>query len=88
MRESVFLNKNEMVSFYSVDVEIGRGAGDFLYILYFKRQYPSDRPTVDSFASWPARPIKQKTVIAFHDRSFGYCLRLALGANPCQSIVH
>jgi hypothetical protein len=25
MRENIFLNKNEMVSFYWVDVEIGRG---------------------------------------------------------------
>jgi hypothetical protein len=33
MRESIFLNKNEMVSFYWVDVEIGRGGGDFLYTL-------------------------------------------------------
>jgi hypothetical protein len=31
MRESTFLNKNEMVSFFWVDVEIGRMAGDFLY---------------------------------------------------------
>jgi hypothetical protein len=29
MRESIFLNKNEMVYFYEVDVEIGPGAGDF-----------------------------------------------------------
>jgi hypothetical protein len=34
MKESVFLNKNEMVSFDWVDVEIGRGAGDFLYTLH------------------------------------------------------
>jgi DNA-binding transcriptional regulator LsrR (DeoR family) len=34
MRESIFLNKNEMISFYWVDVEIGRGAGDFLYSVY------------------------------------------------------
>jgi hypothetical protein len=27
MRESIFLNKNEIVTFYWVDVEIGRGAG-------------------------------------------------------------
>jgi hypothetical protein len=27
MKESIFLNKNEMVSFYWVDVEIGRGLG-------------------------------------------------------------
>jgi hypothetical protein len=29
MRESIFFNKNEMVSFYWVDLEIGRGAGTF-----------------------------------------------------------
>jgi hypothetical protein len=34
MRESIFLNKNEMVSFYWVNVEIGRGAGNFLDTLY------------------------------------------------------
>jgi hypothetical protein len=34
MRESIFLNENEMVFFYWVDVEIGREAGDFLYTLY------------------------------------------------------
>jgi hypothetical protein len=33
MRESIFLSKNKMVSFYWVDVEIGQGAGDFLYTL-------------------------------------------------------
>jgi hypothetical protein len=27
IRESIFLNKNEMVSFYWADVEIGWGAG-------------------------------------------------------------
>jgi hypothetical protein len=34
MRESIFLNKNEMVFFYWVDVEIERGAGDFLDTVY------------------------------------------------------
>jgi hypothetical protein len=34
MKKSIFLNKNEKVSFYWVDVEIGRRAGDFLYTLY------------------------------------------------------
>jgi hypothetical protein len=29
MEESIFLNKNEMVSFYWVDVEIGREPGPF-----------------------------------------------------------
>jgi hypothetical protein len=29
MRESLFVNENEMVSFYLVDVEIGRGPGTF-----------------------------------------------------------
>jgi hypothetical protein len=33
MRESIFLNKSEMVSFYWVDVEIGRRGGAFLYTL-------------------------------------------------------
>jgi hypothetical protein len=37
MRESIFLNKTEMVSFSWVDVEIGRGGGDFLYPLYLLR---------------------------------------------------
>jgi hypothetical protein len=35
MRESIFLNKNEMVSFDWVDMEIGRGVGDFLDTVYF-----------------------------------------------------
>jgi hypothetical protein len=38
MRESIFLNKNEMVYFYYVDVEIGPGARDFLYTLYIHPQ--------------------------------------------------
>jgi hypothetical protein len=33
MSGGIFLNKNEMVSFYWVDVEIGRGDKDFLYTL-------------------------------------------------------
>jgi hypothetical protein len=33
MRENIFLNNNEMVSVYWVDVEIGPGAGDFPSIL-------------------------------------------------------
>jgi hypothetical protein len=35
MSENIFLNKTEMVSFYWVDVKIGRGVGDFLYTLHF-----------------------------------------------------
>jgi hypothetical protein len=34
MRESIFLNNNEMVSFYWVDVEIERRGGDFLDALH------------------------------------------------------
>jgi hypothetical protein len=41
MREGIFLNKNEMVSFSWVDVDIGRGPGTFFTPLKYRVCYKS-----------------------------------------------